>query len=86
MAEGRTRTWIELHAATQLSKKINIMKNTYLYAFLFGFFDRLLWGDGFGYSHDTDAAWNEWYDTGANWADKLPERVQVWFYQINNKR
>ena len=43
-------------------------------------------GDGFGYSHDTDDAWNEWYDTGANWADKLPERVQVWFYQINNKR
>lgn len=41
------------------------MKNTYLYAFLFGFFDSLLWGDGFGYSHDTDAAWNEWYDTGA---------------------
>lgn len=45
-----------------------------------------LWGDGFGYSHDTDEDWNEWYATGANWADKLPERVQVWFYQINNKR
>lgn len=56
----------------------NYVMSTYLYAFLFGFFDRLLWGDGFGYSHDTD--------TGANWADKLPERVQVWFYQINNKR
>ena len=54
----------------------NYIMGTYLYAFLFGFFDRLLWGDGFGYSHDT----------GANWADKLPERVQVWFYQINNKR
>ena len=59
----------------------NYVMSTYLYAFLFGFFDRLLWGDGFGYSHDTDDAWNEWYDTGANWADKLPERVQVWFYQ-----
>ena len=32
------------------------MKNTYLYAFLFGFLDRLPWGNGFGYSHDTDAA------------------------------
>ena len=43
----------------------NYVMSTYLYAFLFGFFDRLLWGDGFGYSHDTDDAWNEWYDTGA---------------------
>lgn len=56
-----------------LALKTYIM-NTYIYAFLFGFIDRLLWGDGFD------------DDTGANWADKLPERVQVWFYQINNKR
>lgn len=26
------------------------IKNTYIYAFIFGFIDRLLWGDGFGYS------------------------------------
>ena len=64
----------------------NYVMGTHLYAFLFGFFDRLLWGDGFGYSHDTDDDWNKWYATGANWADKLPERVQVWFYQINNTR
>ena len=54
----------------------NYVMGTYLYAFLFGFFDRLLWGDGFGYSHDTDDAWSEWYDTGANWADKLLERAE----------
>ena len=57
----------------------------YIHAFVFGFIDRLLWGDGFGYTHDTDDNWNKWYDTGANFADKLPECVQVWFYRINNK-
>ena len=51
------------------------IENTRIYAFLFGFIDRLLWGDGFGYSHDTDDGWNECYDTGANYADKLPECV-----------
>lgn len=57
----------------------------YIHAFVLGFIDRLLWGDGFGYSHDSDDDWNEWFDSGANLADKLPERVQVWFYRINNK-
>ena len=61
-----------------------ILKN-YFYAFVFGFIDRLLWGDGFGYSHDKDDDWNEWFNSGANLADKLPERIQVWFYRINNK-
>ena len=61
-----------------------IMKN-YFYAFVFGFIDRLLWGDGFGYSYDSDDNWNNWFDSGANLADKLPECVQVWFYRINNK-
>lgn len=63
----------------------NYIMNTYIYAFVFGFTDRLLWGDGFGYSHDTDDDWDEWFDSCANWADKLPESVQVWFYRINNK-
>ena len=57
----------------------------YIHAFVLGFIDRLLLGDGFGYSHDSDDNWNEWFDSGANLADKLPERVQVWFYRINNK-
>ena len=57
----------------------------YIYAFIFGFIDRLLWGDGFGYSHDKDDNWNDWFNSGANLADRLHERVQVWFYRINNK-
>ncbi len=63
----------------------NFIFNTYIYAFCFGFVDRLLWGDGFGYSQYNDDNWNEWFDTGANYADKLPDVVQSWFYKINNK-
>lgn len=47
----------------------NFIFNTYIYAFCFGFVDRLLWGDGFGYSRYNDDNWNEWFDTGANYAD-----------------
>ena len=59
--------------------------NTYIYAFVFGFIDRLFWGDGFGYSHINDTDWDYWFNSGANCADKLPQRIQVWFYHINNK-
>lgn len=47
------------------------MKNTLMYAYLLGFYERLRWGDGFGRTHATNQDWNIAYDRGANLADAL---------------
>lgn len=44
-------------------------RDSHLYAFLCGFWERLRLGDAFGRTHDTDQGWNECYDRGANVAD-----------------
>lgn len=46
-------------------------RETLVYAYLIGLYERLRWGDGFGRSHATNGDWNEAYDTGANHADWL---------------
>ncbi len=47
------------------------MKNTTLFAWLQGFYERLRWGDGAGRTHATNQDWNEAYDRGMNAADWL---------------
>ena len=46
-------------------------RETILYAYLIGLYERFRWCDGFGRSHETNADWNEAYDKGANHADVL---------------
>lgn len=51
------------------SKIIFAIKETCIYAFLCGLYERTKYGDGFGRSHDTNDDWNESYDSGANLSD-----------------
>lgn len=46
-------------------------RETLVYAYLVGLYERWRWGDGFGRSHETNDDWNEAYDSGANLADRL---------------
>lgn len=48
-----------------------LLRESLLYAYLCGFFERLAWGDGFGRTHATNLDWSEAYDRGANLADRL---------------
>lgn len=50
---------------------IRFIRNTHAFAYLQGFYERSALGDGFGRTHDTDQAWNEAYDRGANLSDQL---------------
>ena len=47
------------------------MKDTLIFAFLQGLYERLKWGDGFGRTHATNQDWNEAYDRGANLAYRI---------------
>ena len=47
------------------------IRDTQLFAFLQGFYERLWLGDAFGRTHETSQDWNEAYDQGANLADCL---------------
>ena len=47
------------------------IRETLVYAYLCGLYERLRYGDAFGRTHDTNIDWNEAYDAGANLADKL---------------
>lgn len=48
-----------------------IIKNTKAFAFLQGFYERLLYGDAAGRTHSTNQGWNEAYDEGMNLADEV---------------
>lgn len=50
------------------------MKDTVMFAFAQGFWERLTLGDAFGRTHETNQDWNEAYDRGANLADRLTFR------------
>ena len=45
-----------------------------VYAYLAGFYERTKWVDGFGRTHETNSDWNDYYDKGANLSDKLFNR------------
>lgn len=47
------------------------VRESLIYAYVVGFYERARYGDGFGRTHDTNQSWNEAYDSGANLADKL---------------
>lgn len=47
------------------------LRNSHVYAYLQGLYERLRWVDGFGRTHETDEGWNEAYDSGANLADRI---------------
>lgn len=47
------------------------LRNTRIFAYLQGFWERATLGDGFGRTHATSQDWNEAYDSGANVADFL---------------
>lgn len=47
------------------------LRDTHIFAYWQGFWERLTLGDSFGRTHETDQDWNEAYDRGANLADKL---------------
>ena len=48
------------------------IKDTLLFAFAQGLYERLTLGDAFGRTHPTNQDWNEAYDRGANLADWFP--------------
>jgi hypothetical protein len=47
------------------------MRDTVLFAYCQGFWERLTLGDAFGRTNETSQDWNEAYDSGANLADRL---------------
>jgi hypothetical protein len=47
------------------------MRDTLIFAYAQGFWERLTLGDAFGRTHETNQDWNEAYDAGANLADRL---------------
>jgi len=47
------------------------MKNTLLFAYCQGAYERWRYGDGFGRTHPINQSWNEAYDRGANLIDWL---------------
>lgn len=50
---------------------MKIIKDSLIYAFICGFIERFRFGDGFGRTHANNQSWNEAYDHGANWSDKI---------------
>lgn len=55
---------------------IKSIKNTTSYAFILGFIERTRFYDGFGRTHATNQDWNDAYDKGANFSDKLIGREE----------
>lgn len=45
------------------------IKDSILFAYLQGYYERRKYGDGFGRTHEELESWNEAYDRGANMAD-----------------
>lgn len=52
---------------------MRFIRDSRLYAYLLGFYERLRFGDGFGRSHQSNHDWNDAYDRGANLADWIGE-------------
>jgi hypothetical protein len=52
------------------------IRNTLIYAYLLGAYERYKLGDGFGRTHKTNQDWNEAYDRGANLADRITGETQ----------
>lgn len=50
------------------------IRETLVYAYLCGLYECLVYGNESGRTHDTNADWNHWYDTGMNHADFLAGR------------
>ena len=50
---------------------MRFIRNTHLYAFAQGFYERYTLGDGFGRSHATDYDWDDAYNRGANLSDSI---------------
>ena len=50
---------------------LKVIKDTPIYAFMLGFYERLRWADGFGRTHATNNDWNDSYDKGANLSDSF---------------
>lgn len=50
---------------------LRFIRNTHLFAFLQGLYERARYGDGMGRTHPTDHGWNEAYDRGMNLAERF---------------
>lgn len=50
---------------------MKFIRNTHVFAYAQGFYERHRWGDGFGRSHATDEGWNDAYSRGANLSDQI---------------
>ena len=48
---------------------LKYIRNTRVFAFVQGLWERATLGDAFGRTHATDQNWNDAYDRGANLAD-----------------
>lgn len=53
---------------------MRFLRDSSLYAFIQGFWERSTLGDAFGRTHHTYVNWNESYDRGANLSDWLLRR------------
>ena len=51
-----------------------MIRDTVIFAWLQGLWERLTQGDSFGRTHETNQGWNEAYDFGANFADWIYPR------------
>lgn len=47
------------------------IRESLVYAYIIGFYERARYVDGFGRTHETNDDWNVAYDLGANLADYL---------------
>ncbi len=48
---------------------MRFIRDSRLYAYLLGFYERFRFGDAFGRTHESSCYWNDAYDRGANLAD-----------------
>lgn len=51
------------------ARVIFAIRETIVFAYLCGLYERARYGDGYGRSHQTNEDWNEAYGHGANLAD-----------------
>lgn len=58
-----------------MSRLMFLLRETLVYAYLCGLYECLRYGPGLGRTHETNADWNFWYDTGMNHADFICGRT-----------
>ena len=54
-----------------MKKMTRAIRDSLVYAYFQGFYERFTLDDGFGRTHPTNPAWNEAYDSGANLSDRI---------------